>query len=154
MNEKGSSDLLNKLTYDDYKEMPVDIETFIDNNNYLGYAWKDQEGKSKMFPYWRKRLKDYFPIIFILVNNAIFTGARGLGKSEIAILIGLYLMHRIICLKNPLEHFHLKPTEQIAFAFMNIKLALAENIGISKFQNTVKLSPWFLRKRGNGGKNQ
>jgi len=147
MNEKGSSELLNKLTYDDYKEIPVDIETFIDNNNYLGYAWKDQEGKSKMFPYWRKRLKELFPDnIHTSFNNAIFTGARGLGKSEIAILIGLYLMHRIICLKNPLEHFHLKPTEQIAFAFMNIKLALAENIGISKFQNTVKLSPWFLEK--------
>ena len=30
------------------------------------------------------------------------------------------------------------------FAFMNIKLALAEEIGVSKFQNTLQSSPWFM----------
>lgn len=65
-------------------------------------------------------------------------------NSEIAVLVAAYLMYRLMCLKNPLEHFHMKPTEKFAFAFMNIKLDLAEEIGNSKFQNTIKLSPWFL----------
>ena len=51
-----------------------------------------------------------------------------------------------MCLKNPLQYFGLKPTEKICFAFMNITKQLAEDIGVSKFQNTVKMSPWFMER--------
>lgn len=74
-----------------------------------------------------------------LTNDFIVT-----HNSEVSILVAAYLLHRLLCLKNPIEHFHLKPSEKIVFAFMNIKLALAEEIGVSKFQNTIQSSPWFL----------
>lgn len=145
---KGSSEDYTNLLYSDYLEIPVDIETFITNDMYLGKAWKDpSSGKLKIYPYWIKKLKELFPDnLNTSKNNAIFSGARGLGKSEIAILCCLYIMYRVMCLKNPLAHFHLKPTEKICFAFMNITKTLAEDIGISKFQNTVQLSPWFMSK--------
>lgn len=148
LQSKGSSDEYTSLLYSDYEEIPVDIETFITNDMYLGKAWKDpSSGKLKIYPYWVKRLKELFPDnITTSKNNAIFSGARGLGKSEIAILCCLYIMYRVMCLKDPLAHFHLKPTEKICFAFMNITKTLAEDIGISKFQNTVQLSPWFMSK--------
>lgn len=145
--KEGTSKVFEDLKYADYNEIPVDIETFLDDNNYLGYAWHDSEGKSKLYPFWREKLRELFPDnISTSVNTFIESGARGLGKSEIAVAIACYLMYRIMCLKNPIEFFHLKPTEKICFAFMNIKLALAEEIGISKFQNTVKLSPWFMAR--------
>lgn len=141
----GTSKLLDDLRYADYQEIPVDIITFIKDSNYLGNAWHTSDGKCKLFPYWEKRLKELFPDnITTAVNNAIFSGARGLGKSEVAVAIGAYLMYRVMCLKNPHDHFNLKPTEKLTFAFMNITKELAESIGISKFQNTIKLSPWFL----------
>lgn len=141
----GHSTLLDDIILEDYAEMPVDIETFVDSYEYLGNAWHDSEGKTKLYPYWRKELKKLFPDnITTVVNNAILSGSRGRGKSEIASLIGAYLLHRLLCLKDPVAYFHLKPTEKIVFAFMNIKLALAEEIGISKFQNTLQSSPWFL----------
>lgn len=74
-----------------------------------------------------------------LTDNLIVT-----HNTEIAVLIAAYLLHRVLCLKDPVAHFHLKPTEKLVFAFMNIKLALAEEIGIAKFQNTIQSSPWFL----------
>lgn len=74
-----------------------------------------------------------------LTDNLIVT-----HNTEIAVLIAAYLLHRILCLKDPIAYFHLKATEKIVFAFMNIKLALAEEIADSKFQNTIKSSPWFL----------
>ena len=145
--KEGTSKVFEDLKYADYNEIPVDIETFLDDNNYLGHAWHDAEGKSKLYPFWREKLKELFPDnISTSVNTFIESGARGLGKSEIAVAVACYLMYRIMCLKNPIEFFHLKPTEKICFAFMNIKLALAEEIGISKFQNTVKLSPWFMAR--------
>lgn len=143
--EKGTSQKFNDILLEDYAEIPVDILTFVDDNEYLGNAWHDAEGKSKLYPYWRTELKKLFPDnLHTTVNNAIFSGSRGRGKSEIASLIAAYLLHRILCLKDPIEYFHLKPTEKIVFAFMNIKLALAEEIGIAKFQNTLQSSPWFM----------
>jgi hypothetical protein len=67
-------------------------------------------------------------------NTFLESGARGIGKSEVACgCVCTYLMYRVMCMKNPLEYFHLKLTEKICFAFMNIKLDLAEEIAASKF---------------------
>lgn len=134
----GASKKLNEILAQDYKEVPVDIITFVKDRNYLGNAWHTKDGKCKLFPYWEDILKKLFPDPYsISYNNFIESGARGIGKSEIAVTCGLYIMYRVMCLKNPLEFFNLKPTEKLAFAFMNITEALAEDIGISKFQATV-----------------
>ena len=58
---EGHSNTLDAIILEDYAEIPVDIETFVDSNDYLGYAWHDAEGKSKLYPYWRKELKKLFP---------------------------------------------------------------------------------------------
>ena len=145
LSQKGKSQTYEELKYSDYAEIPVDIETFVDDYNYLGNAWHDKDGNTKLYPYWRKELRKIFPDnLTTTVNNAIFSGSRGRGKSEVSCLIMAYLLHRVLCLKDPVAHFHLKPTEKIVFAFMNIKLALAEEIGNSKFQNTLLSSPWFI----------
>ena len=47
-------------------------------------------------------------------------------------------------MKNPLYYYGLKETDKIVFAFVNIKLELAEEIATSKFQNTIQMSPWFM----------
>lgn len=151
----GSSQTLNNLVAEDYTETPVDIITFVKDYNYLGRAWHTSDGKCKLFPYWENVLKKLFPDPYTTAyNNFIESGARGLGKSEIAITCGLYIMYRAMCLRNPLEFFNLKPTEKIAFAFMNITEDLSYDIGVSKFQATVQLSPWFMSKGVITGRNE
>lgn len=49
--KEGASKVFEDLKYADYSEIPVDIETFLDDNQYLGYAWHDAEGKSKLYPF-------------------------------------------------------------------------------------------------------
>jgi hypothetical protein len=81
--EKGKSETLENLLLEDYKEIPVGIDDFVDDNNYLGYAWHDGEGKSKVYPFWREQLHKLFPDSFTTsVNNLIESGARGLGKQQ------------------------------------------------------------------------
>ena len=146
-NNDGSSKLFDDLKYADYKEIPVDIVTFIKDRHYLGNAWHLSDGKCKLFPFWENKLKELFPDnITTDFNTFIESGARGLGKSEIAVAVSLYLMHRLMCLKDPHLTLNLKPTEQVAFAFMNITQALAIDIGMVKFQNTVQCSPWFMER--------
>lgn len=143
----GVSKLFNDLKYADYKETPVDIVTFIKDDKYLGRAWHLSDGKCKLFPFWENKLQELFPDnVTTDYNTFIESGARGLGKSEIAIAIALYLMHRLMCLKDPYLTLNLKPTEQVAFAFMNITQELALDIGMVKFQNTVQCSPWFMER--------
>ena len=36
--KEGRSDLYDQLLLEDYEEVPVDIETFVDDNYYLGNA--------------------------------------------------------------------------------------------------------------------
>ena len=146
--KNGSTELLDRFRYADYNEVPVDIETFLTDDRYLGQAWKDVTGKLKLYPFWMEQLKKLFPTnVDTAYSTLLESGARGIGKSEVACgCVGAYLMYRVMCMKNPLEFFHLKQTEKICFAFMNIKLALAEEIAISKFQKTVQMSPWFMSK--------
>ena len=146
-NAQGVSEQFSDIVSEDWEEYPVDIITFIEDDEYLGKAWKLPSGKTKIFPFWKERLKELFPTpTSIGYNNAIFTGSRGIGKSEIAVTCLLYMIYRIMCLKNPHEYLNLKPTEKISFAFMNITKELSEDIGISKFQYTVQASPWFMSR--------
>lgn len=145
--DKGNDKSFTDLMYEEYNEVPVDIETFITDDNYMGQAWKDSEGNLKLYPFWLDKLKELFPNnTDISVNNFIESGARGLGKSEVGDLTGMYLMYRVLCLKNPLEFYHMKPTEKICFAFMNITKDLSEEIGVDKFQKSIQKSPWFMSK--------
>lgn len=145
--EKGKSDSYERMLYADYEEIPADIETFLTDDRYLGQAWKTAEGKSKVYPFWMERLKELFPTnLDTKVNTFIASGARGLGKSECCVAMLTYLLYRCMCLKDTREHYHLKPTEKLVFAFMNIKKRLAEDVAMSKFQNSIKMSPWFLER--------
>ena len=148
LSSQGQSSIFNNIKFADFSEVPVDIETFLSDDQYLGKAWKDASGKSKLYPFWLKQLKKLFPTnVDTDYNTFLESGARGIGKSEVACgCVCTYLMYRVMCMKNPLEFFHLKLTEKICFAFMNIKLDLAEEIAASKFQNTIQMSPWFMSK--------
>lgn len=143
---KGSSDIFNNLVYSDYEEIPVDIETFIDDPNYLGNGTMS-EGKSTVFPYWRNTLKKIFPDnLNTAYNSLILTGGIGLGKSFIAVICILYMLYRMICLKDPYKHYGLQKIDVITFAFMNITLHAAEGVAWSKCQELLKSSPWFMNK--------
>ena len=49
--KEGKSDKYNKLIYDDYEEIPVDIETFLKDPQYLGKGLINEEGKFTVYPY-------------------------------------------------------------------------------------------------------
>ena len=53
----GKSDTYNNILYEDYEEIPVDIETFLKDPNYLGKGLVNEEGKFTVFPYWVETLK-------------------------------------------------------------------------------------------------
>ena len=147
LSQDGNSDTYNKLLYEDYSEIPVDIETFLHDTQYLGRALTDEDGRFTVYPYWEKVLKDIFPNgIDTNFNTAIFTGAIGLGKSTIAVIAVLYQLYRMMCLKNPYTHYGIQEIDTITFAFMNITLDAAGGVAWNKCQNMLQMSPWFMER--------
>lgn len=144
--DKGYSEQYNEILYDDYEEIPVDIHTFLHNENYLGKGLTDEEGRFTLFAYWEalfdKIYKDNVsPSIF---NILALTGAIGLGKSTEAVIVGIYELYKMLCLKNPYTHYGLMPTDLITFAVLNITIDAAEGVAWNKMQSLIQSSPWFL----------
>ena len=119
--QDGQSAILEDLKYSDYEEIPVDIMTFISEERYLGrglYIVDEFTGERKctVFPYWLNVLKDIFPDnVSTKYNTVILTGSIGLGKSFIAVICQLYLLYRMMCLKDPYQFHQLQPIDKITF---------------------------------------
>ena len=141
--QNGKNSTYSQLVNDIWDEIPVDIDTFIDDEKYMrNYFYPD--GKSCIvYPRWRKELNEIFknPYIF---SEICFTGGIGLGKSEAAKLGLAYLSYRLLCLKNP-QSFYNKPIgKPIVVLFFNNTKELAEKVLLQPFMDMLITSPWFL----------
>ena len=152
--QEGYSTLLEDLKYSDFEEVPVDIMTFISDERYLGrglYSVDEFTGERKctVFPYWIEKLKEIFPDnITTRYNTVILTGSIGLGKSFIAVVCQLYLLYRMLCLKDPYTYYGLQPIDKITFSMLNVTLEAAQGVGWDKMQQLLQSSDWFM-ERGN-----
>lgn len=143
--QKGSSKKLDDLLYSDYREIPVDIETFLHDPQYLGKGLTNEEGKFTVFPYWVDTLKKLFPSnLDLAYNTLILTGPIGIGKTIVAVIAELYMLYRMMCLKDPYLHYGLQPIDKISFGFINITLDAAKGVAWDKCQNLIQSSPWFM----------
>lgn len=143
----GSSSSYDNLLLTDYDELPVSIETFLTDPDYLGKGLINDEGKFTVFPYWVGVLKKVFPdpLRPADYNILALSGAIGLGKSFEAVLCGLYELYRMLCLKDPYLYYGLQPIDKITFAFMNITIDAAKGVAWDKCQQLLQASPWFMR---------
>ena len=152
--EEGQSAILENLKYSDFEEIPVDIMTFISEERYLGrglYIVDEYTGERKctVFPYWLEKLQEIFPDnLTTRYNTLILTGSIGLGKSFIAVVCQLYLLYRMLCLKDPYTYYGMQPIDKITFSMLNVTLEAAQGVGWDKMQQLLQSSDWFM-ERGN-----
>lgn len=138
--EYGYSETYQNIWLSDYKEIPVDKETFLTSTEYLGAS--NNNGKS-IYPIWMDTMKEledtgnqYYEIVF--------TGATRTGKTSTAVSDAAYQLYRIMCLRNPQEYFSLKAVTSISIFFFNITQTLAKGVAFKEFNNTLKTSKWFM----------
>ena len=144
-NIKGKSEEYQKLMNDIWDELPVDVDTFIDNDKYMrNYFYPD--GKACIvYPRWRQEMKKVFEDPY-KYSEITVTGGIGLGKSEFAKMCLCYLLYRLMCLKNP-QLFYNKPVSKpIVFLLFNNNLTLAENVLLKPFVEMLSSSPWFMER--------
>ncbi len=129
----------------DYRERPVDIDTFLCDPQFFGPV--TENGKI-IYPIWRETLRDITrdDSKYIIV----LTGGIRTGKSRTAIYAIGYTMHRILCLKDPFKFFRKGSGGQFTIAFFNLTKSLSESRGFNILQNCLYKSKWF-RDRGTVG---
>ena len=145
----GSSTTYDNLFLQDYKEIPVDIDTFLCSDEYLGFA---NDGGDSIYPYWKKGFHTIFddPLQY---TQVIFTGATRIGKSSTAVTGVAYMLYRLMCFRNPQKFFKKKEISKFYFLFFNITLDLARTVGFREFNDLLKSSPWF-NKHGRFSKSE
>lgn len=84
MGDKGSSELLNKIYLEDYEEIPVSIDEFIENPIYAGNFTGNGE---LIYPYWRERLREMFETPGRNYSELALTGCLS-GDTLIPLLSG------------------------------------------------------------------
>lgn len=135
----GESSTYENVWLADYKEMPVDINTFIESDLYLGKVTRNGKG---VFPAWRDAMREIFTA-GNRYDEVIFTGATRTGKTSTAITCVSYMLHRLMCLRNPQEFFGQKEVSAFSIFFMNVTKDLARGVAFREFNNTLSASPWF-----------
>lgn len=144
LEELSESDCGYSKTYEDiwlsdYKEIPVDIDTFLDSETYLGKT--NRCGKA-VFPFWRTELRNFFNA-GNQFHEWILTGATRIGKSSTGISATSYMLYRLMCLRDPQKYFNKKDVSKFSILFFNITKDLAKGVAYREFNDTLKASPWF-----------
>jgi hypothetical protein len=126
-----------------YREIPVDIDTFISDPQYLGASTRNGES---IYPFWKETLNKIFntqdsfknPMDYIVFNTAI-----GTGKTRMCVISLLYLMYNFMCLKDPVGYFMLMNDSKLSIIFVAPSLQKAEGTAYRTFLEYIASSPWF-----------
>lgn len=135
----GVSSTYDNIWLADYKEIPVDIDTFLCSDTYLG---KTNRQGTAIYPYWREVFRDIFGA-GNKYHEVILTGATRIGKSSTAIGCTAYMLYRLMCLRDPQKFFGKKEVSKFSILFFNVTKDLAKGVAYREFNDTLKESPWF-----------
>lgn len=133
--------LLDASYGDAYEEQPVSMYRFLTDSDFLGASTK---GNKMVFPVWISTLEELMDDPE--KNLPIFTGAIGTGKTSAAIWGIAYVMHVILCLKDPWVYFHKAAAGKMSIVFFNLTKSLGASKGFNLLQSYLLKSPWFCER--------
>lgn len=79
-------------------------------------------------------------------RQAIATGGIGWGKSTVASIALCYMVHWLLCLRDPQDFFNLLPGSRIAAMMMSTSERQARQVIFSDIKARIDNSPWFKAK--------
>lgn len=125
-----------------FAERPASIREF------LGPAYLNIEGNVR--PGVLKVLVDIFgeeskPNSLAEYKEAMMTGAIGIGKTTFASIVLPYMVHWVLCLKDPQAFFGLMPGSRIAFMMMSTSEDQAREVIFADVVARIKHSAWFKK---------
>jgi hypothetical protein len=124
-----------------FDQRPATIEEF------LGPGYLDIYDKVR--PGLRDALKEIFgdkvqSKRIAKYERAMFTGAIGIGKTTFASIALPYMVHWVLCLRDPQDYYELLPGSRIAFMQMSTSERQASDVVFGDIKARIEHSPWFV----------
>jgi len=125
-----------------FRERPVDIDTFVYSEHYLNLPAK------QVRPKIMEMLREIFSDILDnkKYNEAIIIGGIGIGKSFISSICMSYMLHILGCLVDPQKYFGLAPGSAIQLMNMSINEKQARAVVFGEIKARIDNSPWFKNR--------
>lgn len=124
-----------------FSQKPASITEFL-GEGYL-------EIESKVRPGLKRALVDIFGeevngARIAHFEEAMITGGIGIGKTTFASIALPYMVHWVLCLKDPQDFFELLPGSRIAFMQMSTSEQQAKDVIFGDIKARIDNSPWFI----------
>lgn len=126
--------VLEALSTSEYKHKPVSVEQFIKDPHFLGNTC------DSLYPQYLDDLIELFEGGY---NEAIWTGAIGIGKSFVCSLGIARVLYEISCLHNPHKTFGLANDTNITLACFSVNEELATKVVFENIKTKITASPYF-----------
>ena len=141
LSDKGYSQTLEQIYLVDFKEVPVSIDRFLTDPDYLGGS---NDCGRQIYPGWW----DVYHSVFDSqkeIYEVCLSGATRIGKSSTVVSCMCYMLYLLMCYRNPQRYFGLKEVSRATIAFANLTKDLALGVAYREFHDTLIKSPWFMR---------
>jgi hypothetical protein len=144
----GNSSTMRKLYEIDYWRKPPTWKDFVSDEFFLGNVCNPsiEDNYAGMFPKWREEMEKAFSTPEENLNQMIFTGAIGLGKTFIGVIIVLFKMMEALCLRSPLTYYGLSKATAITFSLFSVTQKQIKSGAFQDALNMLRMSPFFIEK--------
>ncbi len=126
------NNIYNKKSYS-YDEL-VDIETWINDKYFIGDL--------KIYDFWKNEIINIFKSN---VNEVIFSGATGTGKSFSALVMYLRILYELSIL-DFYSFFDIDRSSLIVLFYLSVTQKQAFNTGFGKLMTMIDTIPYFVEK--------
>jgi len=141
LGDNGYSQTLEQIYLVDFKEVPVSIDRFLTDPEYLGAS---NDCGNQIYPGWW----DAYHTVFDSqkdIYEVLLSGATRIGKTSTAVSMMCYMTYLLMCYRNPQRYFGLKEVSRATIAFANLTKDLATSVAYREYHDTLIKSPWFMR---------
>jgi hypothetical protein len=151
------SDFFDALDDNPFEEDPVDLDTFLHDENFLmqpplsqiqrdlvevmSQIYREEDlirlmGEEKGKEHYKKYTK----------AEVILQLGKGSGKDHTSTIGCAYLVYKLMCLKDPAAYFGKPPGDSIDIINIAINAQQAKNVFFKNFKTKIQRSPWFAGK--------
>ena len=74
---------------------------------------------------------------FAINNGIVAHNSIGIGKSTCAVVCQLYMLYRLLCLKDPYLYYGMQPIDKITISLMNITIENAKGVALDKLNQLI-----------------
>ena len=118
----------------DYQTQPPSVQTFLEDDYYLGFSLRRSASNEGLWPSWREWFVDRAGLESFL-HNLVISGAIGVGKTLVMVALLLYRMSLCATLRDPYSFYGLSRGSPINFLLLSLS------------QDTLRATAWLTALR-------